>query len=218
MEWSSANIATWPGLGETQRALLIALKRLGPATQAEVGRELDYAPATLREHLQALAAHALVERRGTRRAKRGRPEVVYALTPQGESLFPRREATVLRELVDYLGRRGHARLLDAFFAARVKARRADAHARVKSLRGTARVAEVARIFSDEGYMAVVGGTPAQPTLRLCHCPIRDLVAVTRTPCRHEQALMADLLGPLERTEYMPDGQHSCSYISTQETT
>jgi len=53
-------------------------------------------------------------------------------------------------------------------------------------------------------------------VRLCHCPIQDVVSVTRLPCRYEQELIAQLLQrPLHRLEYIPDGDTSCSY-SAQE--
>lgn len=220
METASANAARQevtaplfgPGLGDTQRAILLLLKRLGPATQAEVGRHLPYAAATLREHLRTLTVHGFVERRGSRRGKRGRPEVVYALTRRGDALFPHGEAAVLRDLVTHLADRGHVALLDRFFAERVAARRPAALARVTGLSGAARFAEVGRILSEEGFMALVGGTPTEPTLRLCHCPIRDLVAVTRLPCRYEEELIAELLDrPLERVEYLPEGQAACQY-------
>lgn len=199
------------GLGETQQGLLLALKRLGQATQAQVARELPFAPATLREHLQSLVARGLVQRVGSRHAKPGRPEVVYALTDRADALFPSRAPELLRELVAYLIETGHSRELQGFFNRRVAARRPAALARVSGLSGQARVQEVARIFSEEGYMALTGADGA-PALRLCHCPIRDVVSVTRLPCRYEEELMAELLQrPLRRTEYMPDGDPSCSY-------
>jgi predicted ArsR family transcriptional regulator len=219
MESASANTSRastaplfGPGLGETQRAILLLLKRLGPATQAEVGREVPFAPATLREHLRTLTAHGFVQRQGSRRGKRGRPEVVYALTRRGDALFPHGEAAVLRDLVVHLAEHGQLGLIEQFFSDRVAARRPAALARVRGLSGAARFTEVARILADEGFMARVDGTPAEPTLRICHCPIRDLVDVTQAPCRYEQAWIAELLAqPLERVEYLPDGRPSCLY-------
>jgi predicted ArsR family transcriptional regulator len=203
-----------PGLGDTQRALLLGLKRLGPATQAELGREVPFTPGTLREHLHALAALGVIRREGVRRGKPGRPEVVFALTPAGESLFPRREAEILRDLVSYLVAQGHTGVIDAFWAADVGVRRPAALARVRSLRGGERFAEVARMMSEQGFMAQVRGAGSQRTLRLCHCPIAAVVAVTQAPCRHEERLLGELLGgPVTRTAYLPDGQGSCSYVS-----
>lgn len=200
------------GLGDTQQAVLLTLKRLGAATQAQVAQEVPFAPATLREHLQSLVARGLVKRQGSRRAKPGRPQVVYALTDRGNALFPNRAPQVLRELIVYLTERGYTRVLRRFFEDRVAARRPAALARVNGLSGSARVREVARILSEEGFMALVGTTSREPTLRLCHCPIRDVVAITPMPCQVEQQLIAELLDrPLHRVEYLPDGDASCSY-------
>lgn len=200
------------GLGDTQQAVVLALKRLGAATQAEVAREVPFAPATLREHLQSLVARGLVQRRGSRHANPGRPQVVYALTERANALFPSRSGEVLRELIAHLLDTGHGALLEAFFEQRVAARRPAALARVRQLTGVARAQEVARILTEEGFMALVGGSATQPTLRLCHCPLRDVVSITRIPCRFEQQLIAELLErPLDRLEYLPDGDPSCSY-------
>jgi len=203
-----------PGLGEARRRLLLALKRRGAATLADLDTELDYAPATLREHLQGLVAQGLVSRRGRRRAGPGRPEVEYALAPDGEALFPRREGELLRELVQFLLDEDRRDLLTRFFAARIADRRADAHARVARRPAAERLAEVARILSEDGYMAeVVPADGNSPALRLAHCPIADVVAVTDLPCRAEERFVADLLGTkLARIEYMPHGCNACTYV------
>ena len=53
-----------------------------------------------------------------------------------------------------------------------------------------------------------GGT----VVRLCHCPLTDVVAVTQLPCRAELELVREMVGaPLERISYMPEGDHTCSY-------
>jgi len=221
MELPSANTTNnelfGPGLGETQRAVLTAIKRAGPTTQSMISREVPHAPATLREHLRSLTLLGLVERRGSHRSKRGRPEVIYALTPRAEALFPNQEPAVLKELVLFLDGHGHGGLLEEFFAARLAERLPAARARVRRLRGAARFQEVARILSEAGFLALAGGTPRCPSLRLCHCPLRGLVRVSSLPCRYEQSLIADLLGrSLTRDEYIPDGQASCSYHLTQQ--
>ncbi len=72
---------------------------------------------------------------------------------------------------------------------------------------------MSRILSEQGFMAEVeAGEDGVPWLRLCHCPLKEMVAVSRLPCRAEIGFIEELLGrSLERTEYMPDGDHSCSY-------
>jgi predicted ArsR family transcriptional regulator len=49
-------------------------------------------------------------------------------------------------------------------------------------------------------------------LRLCHCPVRELVKVTMVPCRAEVGFVTELLGEkLTRVSYIPSGHAACSY-------
>jgi len=207
-----------PGLGGTQRALLGGLKRRGPATLADLRAEVPLTPATLREHLAALADQGLVRRHGTRRGgsgRRGRPEVVWALAATAEELFPQREGKVLREMVAWLDAHGAAPLLARYFAARVDARRGPAKARVRTLSGFRRVAEVARMLSEEGYLTEAVRRPGgQVALRIYHCPVKDLVAATDLPCRTELGLVRELLGgKMVRIEHAAHRQGTCTFAT-----
>ena len=196
------------GFGPTRRRLLEALKRHGATTLRELGGELRVSRETLREHVQALAAEGLVVREGTRRHGPGRPEVLYGLAPRADALFPQRESQVLADLAAHLLARGGEAELKGFFEARAGRRLDAARARLAGLRGRKRLEEGARILAEEGYMAeVVDGT-----LRLAHCPLMGVVAVTRLPCRAELGMVESLLGHrLRRIDYLPDGGLSCSY-------
>jgi len=202
-----------PGLGETRRLLLGTLKRLGPSTLAELRGHLGLAQATLRQHAEALAAMGLVVREGTRRHGRGRPEVIYRLGAAGEQLFPQVEADLLRELVTFLVEGGRRDLLAAFFARRAAARKDVLLKRVAALDGADRWAEVARIFSEQGFMAEAGvGPDGTPELRLHHCPLRGTAEATDLPCRAEVALAEALVGgPLRRVEHGARVRGVCSY-------
>jgi predicted ArsR family transcriptional regulator len=201
-----------PGLGESQQQILDALKRGGPTTVPRLARALSLNVETLRAHLKTLAGHRLVERRPSVRRGRGRPEIVYGLTAEAEALFPRREGELLKGFASYLKERGHAALLRDFLERTMEARREEALARVHGLSGRARLDEVARILSELGFMAVVEGAGEACTLRLCHCPIRELIEETKLPCRLEQGFVAELVGErLLRQSYIPAGDASCSY-------
>lgn len=206
------SLTTAPGLGESQRAILDALKRRGEATTAGLAAELGLNAETVRDHLRALGAHGLVRRAGSVRGGRGRPELVHGLTPAAEALFPRREGETLRQLAAYLRENGHERLLERFFERLVAERRQEALARVAPLAGRERLEEVARILTELGFMAEVEGAADGPRLRLCHCPLRELVDETAIPCRAEIGFVAELLGEtLARVSYIPAGDPSCSY-------
>ncbi|HMA40111.1 MAG TPA: hypothetical protein VKP10_08550 [Gemmatimonadales bacterium] len=209
-----------PGLGETQRALLVALKRRGVATLAELSRGARVAAGTVREHLHALASRGLVERCGARRRTRGRgrPEVLFGLSPAADALFPRQEGELLKGLVRFLDARGRGSDVEEFLRERIAGERDAALARVRDLTGPARLAEAARILTESGFMAEVVRGPDGETLRLCHCPIRELVAATRAPCRLEIAFAEELVGRrLARTAYIPDGDTACGYRPEERT-
>ncbi|HQR17624.1 MAG TPA: helix-turn-helix domain-containing protein [Gemmatimonadales bacterium] len=200
------------GLGESQQAILALLKRGGQGTIPDLAAEVGLNIETVRGHLKSLVGAGLVRREGTQRRGPGRPEVRYGLTPAAEALFPRREGETLRDLAAHLVKSGKAEVLREFFERRIGGRRADALARVRDLRGRARVAEVARIFSELGFMAVVEDDDGVPRLRLCHCPIRELVQATRIPCAAEIGLIKALLGEeMSRVSYIPSGDNSCAY-------
>lgn len=201
-----------PGLGQSQKTILELLMRSGAATLADLEASLELAAETLRDHLKSLAAKGLVERAGVRRDGPGRPHVIYRLTDAGADLFPRREGELLRELATFLVESGRDGLLEEFFTARAERRRAALHRRVAGLEGIERLGEVAQILSEEGFLAEVAASESGPCIRLCHCPVRDLVAVSQLPCQAEMDLIAELLGgALNRVSFMPNGDPSCTY-------
>lgn len=202
-----------PGLGESQSAILQLLLRFGEATLSDLEAHLGLATETLRDHLKALAAKELVERAGLRREGPGRPHVLYRLSSSGTRLFPRREGELLQELVVFLQDTGNIRLLEAFFEARTRSKRERLAGRVAGLHGDDRFEEVARILSEEGFVAETESTSRGPELRLCHCPLREIVAVSGLPCRAELQLVRELLGEeLHRVSFIPDGDSACAYL------
>lgn len=197
-------------LKDRLRSLLDALKYRGRATVPELAADLDLNVETIREHLRTLEARMLVRREGTQQQGPGRPEVLFGLTPEAEALFPRREGEMLQALARYLVAQGQTPLLREFFREHAAERRERGLARVAGLTGRKRLREVVRLFDDMGFMPVLEETGT--TLRLCHCPLRDLVEATQLPCREEIGLLRELLGsPLVRVTHMPRGDAACAY-------
>lgn len=201
-----------PGIGESQRRLLELVKRAGECTLADLEAGMDLSRETLRIHLKSLAAQGLVERSGVQRAGPGRPHVLYRLTAAGDELFPRREGALLRELASFLLDQGQRDLLEEFFAARLVRKRRAAEAEIAGLEGRERLQKIADILSEDGFLAEIVDTASGPQLRLCHCPIQDLVAISDLPCRFELALIEGLVGDRPAREaFMPEGSHACVY-------
>lgn len=201
------------GLGDSQRRALELLKRGGEQSVGELAGKLDLAPETVRGHMNALAGHGLVRRAGSRKGGPGRPEILYGLTDEAEAIFPHEEGRLLRELTAFLAEEGREDVLDAFFEARVARQRERVRARLEGLRGRERLDEVAAILSEEGFMAeIVESADAPPRLRLCHCPLKEMVSVSRLPCRAEVDWIREMVGEeLARRTWMPDGDRTCTY-------
>ncbi len=119
---------------------------------------------------------------------------------------------MLRELATFLLERGRRDLLEEFFEARLARKRREVEGSVSGLEGRERLERIAEILSEDGFVAEVTDSKVGPRLRLCHCPIQDLVAVSDLPCRFELALIEGLLGGrLDREAFMPEGSHACIY-------
>jgi predicted ArsR family transcriptional regulator len=201
-------------MGESQRKILNHLKRSGLSTIRALAADLGLNVETVRTHVRSLRSDGLVRRAGSRRGGKGRPEILYELTESAEDWFPSREGEILEKLASYLERAGARDLVRGFFDEYVDERRAEALDRVAGLTGDARIQEVARILTEDGFMAQAGkDAKGRPVLSLSHCPMRRLVDVTKAPCRAELALVRELLGgrPV-RIEYLPHGDAACSYV------
>lgn len=205
------------GLGESRQRILEHLKRRGSSTIPAIAEDVELNVETVRAHLRALADDQLVRRTGSRPKGPGRPEIVYELAPQAEQLFPNREGEFLHRFATYLQDRGEADRVGAFFDEYVGSRRAEALARLEGLEGEERLEEVARILSEEGFMAEIArGEDGRPLLKLCNCPILTLVAATKAPCRAELGFVRELLGEkLARVSYIPSGDSACCYAPGQ---
>ncbi len=204
-------------IGKSQGQILEHLKRRGSGTIPEMAGALDLSVETIRTHLKSLGREGLVERRGTRRIGPGRPEIIYVLSETSEALFPNQEGASLQDLATFLQDKGQADLIRDFFDEQVERRRAAVRQRLEGSGEGDRIEEVARVLTEEGFMAeVLTDDEDRKLLRLCHCPMRSLVEVTKTPCRSELRFVREMLGKrLVRTSYIPAGDPSCCYALTE---
>ena len=200
-----------PGLGQTQRQLLQLLKRRGPSTTSELAESFDLASGTLREHLKALEARRLLERVGTRREGPGRPHFIYGLTDAGQALFPQGK---LGSVLLAVSATDGSELLERFFEQRVDAIYSEAAGRIEKMVAEERRNEAVQLLADAGFMPQIDTDrkTGEEVIRLCNCPLKSVIAVTRGPCQAEERLVSQLLDArLERITYMPDGDDSCTY-------
>jgi predicted ArsR family transcriptional regulator len=203
-------------LGVTKRRIVERLKR-ADAKVADLAHTLDMTEAGVRQHLDALGDHGLVASHTGPAEGRGRPPTVWALTDLAQDLFPDRHDDLTVELITAvrtaLGEQGLARVIDA----RGDVQRA-AYERALPKRAPlrVRVEALARIRTEEGYVAEVADDPAGRGVLLIehHCPICTAASSCPGLCGSELALFRAVLGPrvtVDRTQHIIAGDRRCTY-------
>ena len=195
-----------------RRALLAAVKRLGEADAGELAAAAGVTPAAVRQHLSALLDDGYVVRR-EERSGRGRPRHRYSLTRQGHELFPAGYAVLANDLLAHLGDID-GDLVQAVFERRGQQRVARAQVRLEGLPLADRVAELARILDEDGYIAEAiplddGGWGIVEH----HCAIFDVAARYGTACATELDFLREVLpdADVRRVTHILSGDTRCGY-------
>lgn len=135
----------------TRREILNLLKRRNDASADDIATHLGITSSAIRQHLTALASDGLIafesDRSGT-----GRPVHRYSLTAAGDALFPRNYVDLTNELLAYVEDED-AELFTRVWDRRGQARLRRARIRTEGLSFPDRVAEIARILDEDGYLA-----------------------------------------------------------------
>jgi predicted ArsR family transcriptional regulator len=203
-------------IGSTRRLLLHQLKSRGPQTAAELSEQLEITAVAVRQHLQGLGKQGMVSWTEERRPV-GRPVRRWELSGEAEALFPDHHgdlaAGLLSELAESFGNQGLERLLEA----RTRRQIERYHHRMPGPQAPMeqRVASLAEIRSEEGYMAewsTLG--PDRWLLVENHCPICAAARACHGICSGEPELFRAALGDgvsVQRTEHQLAGARRCAY-------
>lgn len=200
-----------------QDRLLHAIKARGPQTAETIARQLGVTVPAIRKHLDALLAEGLVEFEDEA-GKVGRPRRIWHLSEAAASRFPDSHAGLNLELLEAIRELIGESGLDQLIAIREKtARRRYAEA----MRGAAdlegRLARLASLRSEEGYMASCEAVPGGYLLVENHCPICAAAKACQGFCHSELQLFRHVLGPgvdVERTDHIAAGARRCAYRVT----
>jgi len=204
------------GLKVSARAteLVTALKHTGEATADELAASLGVTVSAARQQLDNLAADGLVVWRPQSRG-RGRPIHLYRLTRAAEPLFPKAYGGLTTELLGYVAD-ADPNLVDDIFDRRRQRRLEAAQARLAAVGDdfAARVAEMARILDDDGYLASWEAMPDGSFRIVEHnCAVLDVAERYGQACTSEIAFLRQALpdARVERVSHMIAGAHSCAY-------
>jgi DeoR family suf operon transcriptional repressor len=205
-----------PPLPESRRAVLYAVRRRGEATAEEVAAQLGMTLSGARQHLSALVADGLLEVMEAARpsGSRGRRRLLYSVSEQGDSLFPKAYGELTNELLDYLSA-DEPGMVDRLFARRREHRIANARRRLDPLPTLEeKVAELARVLDEDGYLA--SWEPAGPSAYRVvehNCAIWAVARRYGQACTSELDFIRAVLpdAHVERVQHMVEGARRCAY-------
>ena len=195
--------------------LLEAVKARAPASIAVLARALRITPEAARQQINRLAEQGLVQASVQKRAGAGRPTQLWTLTAAGQRYFPDAHAQLTVQLIGSIEKLFGPQAMDSLISER-EAQSRERYTQACTAAGLEeRLHQLARIRTDEGYMAHVEPHPAGWLLVEDHCPICAAAQSCRGFCRSEQALFEQLLAgmaTLERSEYLLEDGQRCVYL------
>lgn len=200
----------------SKKKLLYLAKKKGSISVEEAVTETGLAKATLRQHFNELEQNGFLIK-SYERSGRGRPSSKYKITAKGNELFPSSEAQLLRNLIKFLKNNEGEELLTAFFEKYWQKRLESVRKKMDKDFDKMRNKEfhaLIKVLEKEGFMPEFSFLEEQNKLQVqeCNCPFSEAVKETKLPCKLEADFFAKLFnGQVERTAYLPDGDHSCTY-------
>ena len=169
------------------------------------------------KHLSVLQNRGLVESIEIRESSVGRPKMMYQLTSQSKSIFPKSYSAIATHALDFIernmGKEGVERVLrdrqDDLFDKYYK--------HLKDLDFDRRVKELARIRDEEGYMAESKKesklSSRRHVLLEYNCPIIHIAEKHWEACSVETELFEKLLGAnIETTHRAAKGDLICKFV------
>jgi len=197
----------------TRYRILEIMKEQGDVTVAELARQLEMAPVSVRHHLDVLQGENLISApRVRRRGTVGRPLQVYALTEAANAHFPRNHEALVMGLLDEL-----KLLLPADQLQELLARMAEKEARQAppppvDATLEQRVALAVDFLNQRGYLARYERQGDAFVLYTLNCPYAGVSEQHRELCTMDLSLISALLGmaPLS-VNRMAEGDCRCAY-------
>jgi len=197
----------------TRRLLLTMMKTSGPLSVGDMAQQLGITEMAVRRHLNNLEIDGLVETTLVRQPM-GRPSHKYSLTAASESQFPNNYYNLTLDLLEELDSDSDEDIIGQLFNRRKEKLIRKYTSRMAAHSLEAKVAELARIQNDNGYMAVwEQDEQGNYVINEFNCPIAQVANKYNHACQSELALFGELLNAdVERVECLAKDGKKCKYI------
>lgn len=196
--------------------ILMMLKMHGAMSSAALGKQLGITGEAARQQLLRLADEGLVVA-STAPSGVGRPTQLWSLTAGAQERFPDTHAALTLQILDIIRSSLGNAALDLIVAKREEETRTAYQAAMSDCADVReRVATLAKLRSEEGYMAEWRESEDNSILFIeNHCPICAAATSCQGFCRAELQMFRAVLGPsieIERAEHIVAGGRRCTYL------
>jgi DeoR family suf operon transcriptional repressor len=200
-----------PGHRGLRSQILLEIKKSQPLTAKSLGVRFGVSANAIRRHLKELEIEGVV-RFMRHQNGLGAPAFAYQLTEQGEALFPNGYRDALTEMLGQIAERDGRAAVVEMFEQRYATLARRLKAELESSPAEHRLSVVARVLTDEGYMADWREADGIFHLAEHNCAMRAVADRFPEICAVEERFLRDVLNAeVEREAHIVRGCNACEY-------
>ena len=203
------------GFSEPKKKLLYYLKVMQQAGLKELANVMKVSRMAIHKHLTVLQMRGLVEGVETR-GRIGRPRMLYQLTSQSKTVFPKSYSAIATYAFDFIERNMGKEAVEKVLRERQSELFDQYYKRLRDLEFDKQVKELARIRDEEGYVAESkkeSKNGGKYVLLEYNCPIIHIAEKHWEACSTETELFEKLLGAdIETTHRAAKGDLICKFV------
>ena len=203
------------GFSEPKKKLLYYLKVMQQAGLEELAKAMKISRMAVHKHLALLQERGLVMSVETT-GHVGRPRMIYKLTSQSKTIFPKSYSAIATHALDFIERNMGKAAVEKVLRERQSELFEQYYKRLRNLEFDKRVKELANIRDEEGYMAESRREPknyGRHVLLEYNCPILHIAEKHWEACSTETELFENLLGAdIETTHRAAKGDLICKFV------
>ena len=202
---------------QTTERILYFIKTKGPVSTASLARTLAMTGEAARQQVQKLVTAGVIEGRMEAQSGAGRPRQNWVLTEAGNARFPDTHAQLTIKLIGSVRQLFGEEGLNKLIAQREDESRSTYALACPAPDLPTRLAQLAAIRAEEGYMARVEADGEDWLLIEDHCPICAAARTCQGFCRSELQLFQEVVGPtasIVREQHLLSNAMRCVYRIT----
>src|SRR5690625_1303412 len=201
----------------TKDKLLNILKKDHKSTIKEIMDYFTISEIAVRRHLNELEQQGFITREEVKQ-EIGRPYYVYLLTEKGHQTFPNQYEQLPIELLQDLEAVKGKQAVTEVLAQRIQREKAYFNERIQSDDFDQKVADVARIQDEKGYMIEYEKTPeGHYEITNYNCPILNIASTYKQLCSNEKKVLSEIFSEsnvISKTCIIR-GDNFCKWIITK---